>query len=167
MAPGEQADKLLSMSDSDPATVIFTLFNEIGIINQLSTARFARVLAPDLNPSEFGVLNHFVRLGDGKSPSYLAKAFQVTKPSMTAILGKLERKGYVEIVGSADDRRRKIVTITTSGRQARNRGLKAMAPLAAILEANQDVTKLAKILPTLQALREFLDAERNAVDGII
>lgn len=167
MAAGEQADKLLSMSDSDPATVIFTLFNEIGIINQLSTARFARVLAPDLNPSEFGVLNHFVRLGDGKSPSYLAKAFQVTKPSMTAILGKLERKGYVEIVGSADDRRRKIITITTSGRQARNRGLKAMAPLAAILEANQDVTKLAKILPTLQALREFLDAERNAVDGII
>ncbi|MEO1187653.1 MAG: MarR family transcriptional regulator [Pseudomonadota bacterium] len=155
------------MSDSDPATIVFTLFNEIGIINQLSTARFARVLAPDLNPSEFGVLNHFVRLGDGKSPSYLAKAFQVTKPSMTAILGKLERKGYVEIVGSAEDRRRKIVTITAAGRHARNRGLKAMAPLATILEANQDVSKLAKILPTLQALREFLDAERNAVDGII
>lgn len=167
MAPGKQTDKLLNMSDSDPATVIFTLFNEIGIINQLSTARFARALAPDLNPSEFGVLNHFARLGDGKSPSYLAKAFQVTKPSMTAILGKLERKGYVEIIGSADDRRRKIVTITTAGRHARNRGVKAMAPLAAILEANQDVTKLAKILPTLQALREFLDAERNAVDGII
>ena len=86
MAAGEQTDKLLSMSDSDPAAVIFTLFNEIGIINQLSTARFARVLAPELNPSEFGVLNHFVRLGDGKSPSYLAKAIQVTKPSMTAIL---------------------------------------------------------------------------------
>lgn len=154
------------MSDSDPATVIFTLFNEIGIINQLSTARFARALAPELNPSEFGVLNHFVRLGDGKSPSYLAKAFQVTKPSMTAILAKLDRKGFVEIVGSADDRRRKIVTITTAGRHARNRGLKAMAPLAAMLEENQDVSKLAKILPTLQALREFLDAERNAVDGL-
>ncbi len=166
MAAGEQTDKLLSMSDSDPAAVIFTLFNEIGIINQLSTARFARVLAPELNPSEFGVLNHFVRLGDGKSPSYLAKAFQVTKPSMTAILAKLERKGYVEIVGSAEDRRRKIVTITTTGRHARNRGIKAMAPLAAILEENQDVSKLEKILPTLQALREFLDAERNAVDGL-
>ncbi|MEO1554192.1 MAG: MarR family transcriptional regulator [Pseudomonadota bacterium] len=155
------------MSDSDPATAIFTLFNEIGIINQLSTARFASALAPDLNPSEFGVLNHFVRLGDGKSPSYLAKAFQVTKPSMTAILGKLERKGYVEIVGSVDDRRRKIVSITTSGRHARNRGIKAMAPLAEILEANLDVSKLAKILPTLKTLREFLDAERNAVDGLI
>ncbi|MEM7328134.1 MAG: MarR family transcriptional regulator [Pseudomonadota bacterium] len=155
------------MSDSDPASVIFTLFNEIGIINQLSTARFARALAPDLNPSEFGVLNHFVRLGGSKSPSYLAKAFQVAKPSMTAILAKLERKGYVEIAGSAEDRRRKLVTITTAGRHARNRGLKAMAPLGEILQANQDVAKLAEILPTLQALREFLDAERNAVDGLI
>lgn len=153
------------MSDSDPARTVFTLFNEIGIINQLSTARFAKALAPDLNPSEFSVLNHFVRLGDGKSPSHLAKAFQVTKPSMTAILGKLQRKGYVEVVGSEEDRRRKIVTITDAGRTARDRGVKAMAPLAEILRQGQDVSELQKILPTLQALREFLDAERNAVDG--
>ncbi len=154
------------MSDSDPASVIFKLFNEIGIINQLSTSRFARSLAPDLNPSEFGVLNHFVRLGDGKSPTYLAKAFQMTKPSMTAILRNLERKGYVEIVGSDEDKRRKFVSITKAGREARATGVRAMAPLAETLIQNQDVAQLAKILPTLQALREFLDAERNAVDGI-
>jgi len=154
------------MSDSDPASVIFTLFNEIGIINQLSTARFARALAPDLNPSEFGVLNHFVRLDDGKSPSWLARAFQMTKPSMTAILAKLERKGYVEIVGHAEDRRRKIVTITSEGRAARQRGITAIAPLAEGLAAGQDIQSLAKILPILQTLREFLDQERNAVDGL-
>ena len=154
------------MSDSNPDNLIFTLFNEIGIINQLSTARFARALAPDLNPSEFGVLNHFIRMGDGKSPSYLAKAFQMTKPSMTAILGKLAGKGYVEIVGSDEDRRRKIVTITTAGQAARQRGLVAMAPLASTLMAGQDVQALEQILPTLQTLREFLDQERNAVDGL-
>ncbi|MEL6416263.1 MAG: MarR family transcriptional regulator [Pseudomonadota bacterium] len=154
------------MSRSKSAGTVFTLFNEIGIINQLSTARFTKVLAPDLNPSEFSVLNHFVRLGDGKSPSYLASVFQVTKPSMTAILGKLERKGYVEIVGSEEDRRRKVVTITKSGRAARERGIEAMAPLAAIVLQHQDISKLEKILPTLQALREFLDTERNAVDGL-
>ncbi len=154
------------MSDSDPANIVFQFFNEIGIINQLSTARFARALAPDLNPSEFGVLNHFVRLGDGKSPTYLAKAFQMTKPSMTAILGKLQNKGYVEVVGSKDDRRRKIVTITQSGREARARGINAMVPLTEILSQGQDISELQKILPTLQALREFLDAERNAVDGL-
>lgn len=166
MAGREQTDKLVNMSDSNPAGLIFSLFNEIGIINQLSTARFAKVLAPDLNPSEFGVLNHFVRLGDAKSPSYLAKAFQMTKPSMTAILGKLERKGYVEIVGSVEDRRRKIVTLTDAGRAARDRGIASMAPLAAIIMEHQDLGELEKILPTLQALREFLDAERNAVDGL-
>ena len=154
------------MSDSDPRRLIFTLFNEIGIINQLSTARFARVLAPDLNPSEFGVLNHFVRLGDGKTPSYLAKAFQMTKPSMTAILAKLERKGYVESVGSQEDRRQKIVTLTEEGRAARSKGLQAMAPLADIVLESQDLSELQAILPKLEALREFLDQERNAVDGI-
>ena len=154
------------MRDSDSAGTAFTLFNEIGIINQLSTARFARALAPDLNPSEFGVLNHFVRLGDQKSPSYLAKAFQMTKPSMTAILGKLQSKGYVEIVSSEADRRRKIVTITKAGRAARQRGMAAMAPLATLLLENQDLNALRKILPTLTALREFLDQERNAVDGL-
>ena len=154
------------MSDSDPAAQIFTLFNEIGIINQLATSRFAKVLAPDLNPSEFGVLNHFVRLGDGKSPTHLAKAFQMTKPSMTAILGKLQQKGYVEVIGSAEDRRRKVVTITSAGRKARERGVKAMAPLAQLVIEQQDISKLAKIIPVLQTLREFLDAERNAVDGL-
>ena len=154
------------MSDSDPASVIFQLFNEIGIINQLSTARFARNLAPDLNPSEFGVLNHFVRMGDGKSPTYLAKAFQMTKPSMTAILRNLERKGFVDVVGSEEDKRRKFVSITKAGREARATGVRAMAPFAETLIETQDVAQLAKILPTLQALREFLDAERNAVDGL-
>ena len=154
------------MSDSDPHRLIFTLFNEIGIIQQLSTARFSRVLAPDLNPSEFGVLNHFVRLGDGKTPTYLAKAFQMTKPSMTAILGKLERKGYIEIVASKEDRRQKIVTLTEAGRPARGKGLQAMAPLADIVLKSQDISDLEAMLPKLQALREFLDEERNVVDGI-
>ena len=154
------------MNDSNPHGLIFTLFNEIGIIQQLSTARFSRVLAPDLNPSEFGVLNHFVRLGDGKTPTYLAKAFQMTKPSMTAILAKLERKGYVEIAASEQDRRQKIVTLTEAGRAARGKGLEAMAPLADIVLKSQDISDLEAILPTLQALREFLDQERNVVDGI-
>lgn len=154
------------MKDSDPGARIFTLFNEIGIINQLSTSRFARVLAPDLNPSEFSVLNHCVRLPGEKSPSRLAKAFQMTKPSMTAILAKLESKAYVQIKGSDTDRRRKIVTITDAGRAARARGIAAMAPLAEIVLDQFDLAQLEKMLPTLQALREFLDAERNSVDGL-
>ncbi len=154
------------MTDSNPGALVFTLFNEIGIIDQLATSRFARVLAPELTPSEFSVLNHFVRLPGEKSPTRLAKAFQMTKPSMTAILGKLERKAYVEIRASETDRRRKIVTITDAGKAARARGIAAMAPLAGIVLDQMEISQLEKILPTLQALRELLDAERNAVDGL-
>lgn len=144
---------------------MFQLFNEIGIIDQLVTARFAGALSPYLNPSEFGVLNHFVRLGDNKTPTDLARAFQMTKPSMTAILGKLVAKGYVEITPGETDKRQKFATLTEAGRQARERGIAAMAPFAAEVLGGLDVDDLMVILPTLEKLRKFLDEARNEQDG--
>ncbi|MEM9938435.1 MAG: MarR family winged helix-turn-helix transcriptional regulator [Pseudomonadota bacterium] len=155
------------MTESRPTDPpIFQIFNEIGIINQLSSTWFARRLAPDLNVSEFSVLNHFVRLGGQKTPSRLARAFQMTKPSMTAILGKLSSKGYVEIIGSKEDRRRKLVSITADGRAARERGIAALAGVARDLEDQIDVAELVKILPTLTLLRETLDAARSDEDDL-
>ncbi|MEO0550689.1 MAG: MarR family winged helix-turn-helix transcriptional regulator [Pseudomonadota bacterium] len=155
------------MTESRPTDPpIFQVFNEIGIINQLSSTWFARRLAPDLNVSEFSVLNHFVRLGGQKTPSRLARAFQMTKPSMTAILGKLSSKGYVEIIGSKEDRRRKLVSITADGRAARERGIAALAGVARDLEDQIDVAELVKILPTLTLLRETLDAARSDEDDL-
>ncbi|MDJ0922358.1 MAG: MarR family transcriptional regulator [Henriciella sp.] len=149
---------------ADP--ILFQVFNEIGIINQLSSTWFAKRLAPDLNLSEFGVLNHFVRLGGAKSPSRLARAFQMTKPSMTAILGKLSAKGYVEVVSSQKDRRQKLVTITSEGRAARERGIKALVPVAGELQSKLKMDDVSKILPTLTLLREVLDEARNEEDDL-
>lgn len=159
------------MSDSnDPAAVgrvVFDFFNEIAIIDQLAKARFAKLLAPYLNPSEFAVLNHFVRMGDDRTPSYLAKAFQMTKPSMTAIVGKLAGKGYVEIRAGEKDRRQKFVTLTETGRAAHARGIGAVTPLAAQVIESQDISRLAEILPILKELRAYLDVARNAEDGLV
>ena len=158
------------MSDSnDPAAVgrvVFDFFNEIAIIDQLAKARFAKLLAPYLNPSEFAVLNHFVRMGDDRTPSYLAKAFQMTKPSMTAIIGKLAAKGYVEVRAGEKDRRQKFVTLTELGREARMRGIDAVAPLVAQVTENQDISRLTACVPALNDLREYLDTARNAEDGL-
>ena len=148
------------------AAKIFQFFNEIGIIHQLVGAQFARALAPDLGQSEFGVLNHFVRVGDGVAPSRLARIFQVTKPSMTAILRKLESKGYVEITAHKKDGRQKVVHITKVGRAARERGVSAIAPLAKDIGRDFDVAQLANALPTLTALREYLDTARNEQDQL-
>ena len=155
------------MTDSlSKHALVFQVFNEIGIINQLSSAQLSKALAPHLGQSEFSVLNHFVRVGDGASPSRLARIFQMSKPSMTAILSKLEGKGLAAIVGSEDDRRRKIVTITEKGRAERARAVQAIAPMAEAVASGFDTKQLKAILPHLTALREFLDAARNAEDDL-
>ncbi len=146
------------MSD-DPT--LFTFFNEIGIIEQLARNRVERVLPLGLTLSQFSVLNHFVRLGDRRSPMELAMAFQVTKGAMTNTLKKLEEKGFVAMRANPDDGRAKIVTLTAKGRAARDKAIKAMAPVFA--EAGQllPAKDVARILPTLQKVRAALDAARN------
>ena len=88
------------MTDEIDDPLLFTLFNEIGIISQLSNAAFEKVLPDGLKVSHFSVLNHLARLGDNKSPSSLASAFQVTKGAMTNTLGRLEARGLVKVTRS-------------------------------------------------------------------
>ena len=142
---------------NDPAT--FQLFNEIGIIQQLVNTRFERALPDGLTASQFGVLNHFVRLGGERAPTDLARAFQVTKGAMTNTLSKLEAKGLIRIQPSADDRRAKVVTITAQGRRMRERAIKAASTAMA------DVTEFvsddaAALLEPLRRIREYLDTHR-------
>ncbi len=153
-------------SATDPALLAFQVFNEIGIINQLTSAEFQRALGAELGQSEFMVLNRCVRVGDGVTPSRLARIFQITRPSMTAILAKLEAKGFVDVTPSEEDRRQKIVKITPAGRRAREKGVAAIAPV--IQETIEDFgfERLKALLPGLVALREYADARRNERDGL-
>ena len=48
--------------------------------------------------------------------SDLAKSLEVSKPSVTAIVGKLVQKGYVEKVQSVEDRRAFYVLLTDKGK---------------------------------------------------
>lgn len=145
---------------------LFDLFTEIGIIDQLASAEFQRVLGADLGQSEFSVLNHFIRVGDNKTPSRLARIFQVTKPSMTAIVAKLEAKGYVQVTPGKTDRRQKFVTITAAGREARDAAAARTAPMLTDLLSEIDADRLKALKPDLQYLREILDKRRNAKDGL-
>ena len=95
---------------------IFNFFTEIGIIAQLSQTQFERLMPSGMTIAQFTVLNHCVRVGDGKSPARLAHAFQVTKGTMTSTLHRLEQKGLVAIHPDPADGRSKIVRITETGR---------------------------------------------------
>lgn len=139
---------------------LFNFFNEVGIINQLSSNLFERQLPPGLTLSQFSVLNNFVRLGGMRSPAQLASAFQVSKGAMTNTIAKLEEKGCVVVRASKSDGRKKEVRITSKGRALRNKSVKSMAPLNRSIAAGLDLEQLQTVMPLLRNVREYLDNHR-------
>ena len=81
------------MDKEQAGAQVFGFFNEIGIVSQLASALFTRLIPLGLHLSHFIVLNHLARLGDGRTPLQIANALQVTKATMTHTLAVLGRHG--------------------------------------------------------------------------
>ncbi len=159
--PGDSDADPAPSGGADPLALVFSLFNEIGIIDQLASTRFTRVLPGGLQLSMFTVLNHFVRLGGRRTPLELARAFQVSKGTMTHTLQRLEAQGLVAIRPHPTDRRSKTVEITEAGRAAREAAIEALRPEAEHLLTLIAPDALAALLPGLRRLRETLDKARE------
>ncbi len=139
----------------------FQLFNEIAIIEQLARAMFEARLPDGMLVTHFSVLNHLVRVSDGRTPQDLARAFQTPKTSMTHTLAGLERHGLIDMRPNPRDKRSKCVFITDSGRRFRDGAIAALAPdLAEIAEAFPQ-EEIIPLLEKLTALRTWLDARRD------
>lgn len=149
------------MPDS-PLTDYFRLFNEIGIIEQLSRTMFEARLPPGFVVAQFAVLNHLVRVKDGQTPIALARAFQVPKTSMTHSLAVLAKADLITFRDNPKDGRSKQVFITDAGRAFRNNAIAALAPDLARVAAAIPHEQVAALLPDLEAIRKFLDQDRDA-----
>ena len=148
--------------DRDGAgALIFGFFNEIGIVSQLGSALFTRLIPGGLHLSHFIVLNHLVRLGDGRTPVQIANALQVTKATMTHTLTVLTRHGFVEVVPNPDDGRSKLVRLTEAGRTFRDDAIARLAPALGFVADNLSVEDIGAVLPVLEKVRKLLDAERD------
>lgn len=99
-----------------------------------------------------------VRLGD------LASSEGVTQPSMSALVGHLERLGLIERRSDATDGRGVLVSITAAGRRYRSARRKTMTAmvesglaelaaddLTALMAAGPALGQLAAVLPRLEA----------------
>ena len=148
------------MSQQPDQADLFALFNEIGIVNQLATTRFERALPDGLTPSQFSVLNNFVRLGGTRSPKQLADAFQVTKGAMTNTLDKLLAKGCVTIKPDPHDGRAKVVALTKKGAALRAKAVAAASPAFSDVGALLSARDVQLLLPRLRKLRQHLDESR-------
>ncbi len=149
----------MAIHDDDP--VIFTFFNEIGIIDQLAQNILERALPDGLKMSHFVVLNHFARLGGARSPQDLARAIQVTKGAMTNTLKRLESRGLVNVRPDPDDGRAKRVTLTDAGLHVRNEAIQAISPALQAIGEQFTQKRLKDALPLLREVREYLDKTRD------
>lgn len=150
------------LAERDGQNLTFQFFTEVAIIQQLSSTAFNRRLPDGLHVSHFAILNHFVRLGDGKTPLSISEAFQVTKGTMTNTLGVLSKRGLISIEPHPKDRRSKLVYLTDAGREFHADAVKSLTPLFEMLASKIDLETTARMLPDLQAIRETLDHNRDA-----
>ncbi|MEM8749839.1 MAG: MarR family transcriptional regulator [Pseudomonadota bacterium] len=149
------------MNLSDEQKLVFQFFNEVGIIQQLSSTLFNRLLPKGLHNSHFSVLNHLTRLGDGRTPVEIARAFQVTKPTITNTLSTLVDRGFVRVVPNEKDGRSKLVFLTDAGRAFHLDAISRLVPTMQRLEGQLDFAAMAKVLPELVRIREILDKDRD------
>lgn len=153
------------MPDTIPTSDLarmFAFFNEVGIINQLATAMFEARLPAGFVVAQFSVLNHLVRLADGRTPLDLARAFQVPKTTMTHTLATLEKHALIRQTPNPADGRSKCVWITDAGRAFREAAIASLMPDVAGISAQFPTDQIVAVMPTLMALRKVMDARRDS-----
>lgn len=146
------------MRDEQTALSI-SLVSELLTADQLLRSRLAKVLPKGMELSHFSVLNHLAHINAERSPAQLAKIFHVTRGAMTNTLTKLEIAGHIHIRPDWDDARRKMVAISSAGRNARDTAINQLVPVIADLFEELGNERLKSILPTLRELRQKLDAD--------
>jgi len=145
------------MSDSEPLAA--ALFSEVFMTDQLARNRLSKALPKGMELSHFSVLNHLARAVDERTPAQLAKIFHVTRGAMTNTLTKLEWAGHIHIRPDWDDARQKFVSISPSGRSARDAALAAIAPVIGDVVRAVGAEKVRAALPVLRELRLRLERD--------
>lgn len=146
--------------DQTQDPLAFQVLNEVGIISQLSSNLATRLLAPDLNLSQFTLLNHFTRLGGERSLVQLAGAMQVTKAAMTNTVARLHAKGLLDVQPDPQDGRGKRVSLTPAGRAARQKAVQRLSQAMAGMGAAVSDPELSAALQALRQLRVWFDSHR-------
>ncbi len=149
--------------DDKIRSTYFTFFNEIGIISQLSRTILESRLPDGMLISHFSVLNHLIRVEDGRTPQDISRAFQVPKTSMTHTLSVLEKHKLIDMKPNPRDGRSKTVWITAKGRKFRDRAISAMDQDVANLSALLDDVDIAALSDQLATVRKIMDMSRSEV----
>lgn len=107
----------------------------------------------DLTPSEINALGNLAD-GHATTTSRLGAAVGAKPTTLTGVLDRLERRGYITRTASPTDRRATVITTTTAGRRVAKRIRKAMADLEQRAVAGLPPESLEALRAVLTALTE-------------
>lgn len=139
--------------------VEFAVLTEISIIAHLADTAFARLLPEGLTTAQFAVLNHLLRLGVQQTIGELASALQVSQPTMSSTVRKLEEKRLIMLEPDPQDGRVRRVCVTPAGVAIRAQSVIALGAVQPQLKA-LDQEEWEALLPLLHKLRVAMDAAR-------
>lgn len=140
---------------------LFELLTEVSIINQLATSALEACLPAGLIAAHFAVMNHLIRVGDGRTPVDIARALQVPKTSFSNTLAGLSKRGLIDVRPNPEDQRSKTLWITDAGRRVHRETIAGLAQSYGPLFQHLDQAEIAALLPGLRAVRSAMDALRD------
>lgn len=119
------------------------------IVSQLHAAGFT-----DLLPAHLAVFQH--PGPDGRSPSQLAGSANMSKQAMNNLLAQLERAEYLTRTVNPDNRRERIVVLTTRGRDAIKAIRAAVRRIEQRWKANLGTERYEQLRSLLQQLNDVV-----------
>lgn len=144
--------------ENDP--VQFKVLTEIDMIAHMALVEFERLLPDGMTSAQFGVLNRVIRLGAPETIGELAAAFQVTQPTMSSTVRRLEQKNLIVLKASTSDRRVKYVEPTKESYALRQTIVEAVAPYFGRLQDDDEIN-WPEVLKALTAIRGLLETMKK------
>lgn len=137
------------------------IFNWIGIIDQLATARAKRSLDELKLPfPQFVMLNHFShRPNETKTVTGVASALQQPQPGVTKTVQKLVARKFLKADPAPGDGRSKLLTITPKGIEMHGRAIAAFVPRFAEVYSGWDDAEMEELARQLDRLKVWLDTK--------
>jgi DNA-binding MarR family transcriptional regulator len=137
----------------------------LGIIRQLMATREAKLFAGmSLNPSQFGVLNHFTHTPQRSwTVTELAEVMEINQPGITKIITTLLDRGLLKARSDTEDKRRRHLQITNQGLKLCEDILGTLLPDIAHTFGSWEDSELSQMHGQMDKLMHWLDEHRDDV----
>lgn len=140
------------------------LMVQLGIVRQLMATREAKLFAKmPLNPSQFGVLNHFTHNPTRSwTVTELADVMEMNQPGITKVVTVLLDKKLLESGADKEDKRRRHLKITPEGLKLCDEIIGSLLPdISQVFESWED-GELSQMQQHMEKLMRWLDEHRDA-----